>query len=412
MQTNYLKYFVDVARHGSISAAANINFISSQGMSRSLGVLETELGCKLFRRTSNKMVLNRYGEALLPYASEMLRAQADMLACVAELSADEQRGEDDGVVAYLNNVCFDSAFFGPLVDSFDEVSARARYFQCDNDEVVEKLLSSDEGDPVIGLLCLFSIDEERNAHFVRSLQQQGFKYQPYLHSYDEVLVSKGSDLAKRPALSRADILSKRLIVPKGDIRRVVESKFGSDAISMVTSDNSFRFKVVAADEAISVVPAFYKLLDPLNIMRDNDLATVPMKDPYYLEIGFAARPEVLDSLFIKDFFSKLNSSYLAFSNSQYMTLITSDLTVYRPDGTFDERSDAESLNAIEDRFGISPRERDVFECLAEGDTAMAIADKLYISTATAKSHIYSIYKKLGIHSQNQLLGIVEAGKRS
>ena len=181
---------------------------------------------------------------------------------------------------------------------------------------------------------------------------------------------------------------------------------------MVTSDNSFRFKVVAADEAISVVPAFYKLLDPLNIMRDNDLATVPMKDPYYLEIGFAARPEVLDSLFIKDFFSKLNSYYLAFSNSQYMTLITSDLTVYRPDGTFDERSDAESLNAIEDRFGISPRERDVFECLAEGDTAMAIADKLYISTATAKSHIYSIYKKLGIHSQNQLLGIVEAGKRS
>ena len=48
MQTNYLKYFVDVAKLGSIAAASNEDFITPQGMSRSLSALESSLGCQLF----------------------------------------------------------------------------------------------------------------------------------------------------------------------------------------------------------------------------------------------------------------------------------------------------------------------------------------------------------------------------
>ena len=40
MQTTYLKHFVDVAEKGSIGAAAAADFISPQGMSRSISVLE------------------------------------------------------------------------------------------------------------------------------------------------------------------------------------------------------------------------------------------------------------------------------------------------------------------------------------------------------------------------------------
>ncbi len=51
MQTTYLKHFVDVAEKGSIGAAAAADFISPQGMSRSISVLESELGCTLFSRS-------------------------------------------------------------------------------------------------------------------------------------------------------------------------------------------------------------------------------------------------------------------------------------------------------------------------------------------------------------------------
>ena len=55
MQTTYLKHFVDVAEKGSIGAAAAADFISPQGMSRSISVLESELGCTLFSKKPNGM---------------------------------------------------------------------------------------------------------------------------------------------------------------------------------------------------------------------------------------------------------------------------------------------------------------------------------------------------------------------
>ena len=47
-------------------------------------------------------------------------------------------------------------------------------------------------------------------------------------------------------------------------------------------------------------------------------------------------------------------------------------------------------------------------CLAQGRNAGYIAQRFTISTHTAKSHIYNIYNKLGIHSQQELLDIVDA----
>ena len=48
-----------------------------------------------------------------------------------------------------------------------------------------------------------------------------------------------------------------------------------------------------------------------------------------------------------------------------------------------------------------------FELLVAGNTAAPIAEKLFLSVPTVKSHIYNIYKKMDIHSQNELIEIVE-----
>ena len=41
--------------------------------------------------------------------------------------------------------------------------------------------------------------------------------------------------------------------------------------------------------------------------------------------------------------------------------------------------------------------------LLAGKTARPIAEELSVGTATVKSHIYSIYKKAGVHSQKDLM---------
>lgn len=59
------------------------------------------------------------------------------------------------------------------------------------------------------------------------------------------------------------------------------------------------------------------------------------------------------------------------------------------------------------QFKLSPRESEVLGILVKGRNAKHIAEKLYISESTVKTHISNIYRKLGVHSQQELLDAIE-----
>lgn len=58
-------------------------------------------------------------------------------------------------------------------------------------------------------------------------------------------------------------------------------------------------------------------------------------------------------------------------------------------------------------YQLSPREADILVFLAKGRNAAWIQEQLTISPHTVKSHIYNIYRKLDIHSQQKLMSFVE-----
>lgn len=60
-----------------------------------------------------------------------------------------------------------------------------------------------------------------------------------------------------------------------------------------------------------------------------------------------------------------------------------------------------------ERYGLSPREREILQILLKGRDAKYIMDTFYISQSTAKTHIYNIYRKFGIHSRQELLDFIE-----
>lgn len=61
-------------------------------------------------------------------------------------------------------------------------------------------------------------------------------------------------------------------------------------------------------------------------------------------------------------------------------------------------------------YHLSPRETEIFLMIAKGRNAEYVQQKLVISTHTAKTHIANIYHKLGIHSAQELLDLVEEYK--
>jgi two-component system, NarL family, nitrate/nitrite response regulator NarL len=61
------------------------------------------------------------------------------------------------------------------------------------------------------------------------------------------------------------------------------------------------------------------------------------------------------------------------------------------------------------RPALSPREQEVLALIAEGMTAPAVARELHLSTATVKSHLKTLYEKLGVG--DRAAAVAEAMRR-
>jgi DNA-binding CsgD family transcriptional regulator len=59
------------------------------------------------------------------------------------------------------------------------------------------------------------------------------------------------------------------------------------------------------------------------------------------------------------------------------------------------------------RFGLTHREQEVLELLAQGMSIARIEESLYVSNSTVKTHIRHIYEKMGVHSRDEARKIVD-----
>lgn len=68
LNLKHLRYFAEVARRGSVTAAARALFLTPQTVSSQLQELESAIGQPLFDRVGRKMMLTHAGETALEYA--------------------------------------------------------------------------------------------------------------------------------------------------------------------------------------------------------------------------------------------------------------------------------------------------------------------------------------------------------
>ena len=70
------------------------------------------------------------------------------------------------------------------------------------------------------------------------------------------------------------------------------------------------------------------------------------------------------------------------------------------------RLQEERCRHLAERAQLSRREAEILSYLAQGRSAPFIAEELFVSTNTVKTHVRHIYGKLGVHSKEELLDVV------
>lgn len=109
MKIEYFGYFCEVVESQGISLAAQKMYISQQGLSKALNVIESELGTTLLNRNRNSgsVSLTAEGQIFYDYASSIWKEYSRMCTVFQSLKGKQSGGEKVticGTKFLLNNV--------------------------------------------------------------------------------------------------------------------------------------------------------------------------------------------------------------------------------------------------------------------------------------------------------------------
>ncbi|VVP67192.1 LysR family transcriptional regulator [Pseudomonas fluorescens] len=110
MQVPDVQVFDAIADTGSLSAAARRLGLTPMTVSRRLAALESELGVRLFHRTTRAVSLTAEGETFLPFAATLLQASEEARACLKSSA-----GTASGVLKVTAPTVFGQSVIMPLL---------------------------------------------------------------------------------------------------------------------------------------------------------------------------------------------------------------------------------------------------------------------------------------------------------
>jgi DNA-binding CsgD family transcriptional regulator len=69
------------------------------------------------------------------------------------------------------------------------------------------------------------------------------------------------------------------------------------------------------------------------------------------------------------------------------------------------------LPSLQKKYGLSAREMEILNLMIDGKSYKEMAEALFISIHTVKSHAYSLYRKLNVNNRHQLIHLVSIAQR-
>jgi len=102
-----------------------------------------------------------------------------------------------------------------------------------------------------------------------------------------------------------------------------------------------------------------------------------------------------------------------FSFAETISNVVPDTAVMAPDpSSVTTRFFEDCCERLGHAYGLTPREHEVFLLLARGRSGRYIKDSLVISHNTVKAHVKNIYRKMDLHTHQELVDAIESEERA
>ena len=246
MELRVLKYFLEAARLGSITKAAERLNVTQPTMSRQIKDLEWELGERLFERTNYAIRLTPAGELLCDRAEEILSLADKTLADFNTFNEEDVSGDIAIACAESRHI----GFIGKCVNHLKKNYPKIRYhlYAGDSERVLEKL---DKGLFDFAVICDNPDLTKYNCLSVPSVDRWG------------VVMRRDNPLAKKDYIEPKDLLDQPLMVSRQALDADLPKWFGDDISKLnvvVSLDLSYNGSVLAR-EGVGLLLTFDGLTD-------------------------------------------------------------------------------------------------------------------------------------------------------
>lgn len=250
MELRVLRYFLTVAREGSITGAANFLHVTQPTLSRQLKDLEEELGKKLLVRTNHNVILTTEGMLLRKRAEEIIdmvdKTEAEFNSMEDTISGDIYIGGGETKAMKL---------IAEIVKSLQEDHPNIKYhlYSGNAEDVTERL---DKGLLDFGIL----------------IQPADISKYDYINLPAKdvwgVVMRKDSPLALKKVINRKDLLNVPLICSRQAIQRTASRNefsewFGEDfdKLNVVTTFNLIYNAAIMVEEGVGYAIGLDKLVN-------------------------------------------------------------------------------------------------------------------------------------------------------
>jgi DNA-binding transcriptional LysR family regulator len=263
MELRVLRYFLTVAREGSITGAADFLHLTQPTLSRQLKDLEQELGKKLFIRSSHRIILTDEGLLLRKRAEEIIdlvdKLEAEFSSMEETISGDVYiGGGETDAMKQIARVVKDLQLHYPNI--------RHHLYSGNEDDVTERL---DKGLLDFGILIQPA-----------DLSKYNYINIPAKDSWG-VIMRKDSPLALKDTIQPVDLLNVPLICSRQAMKQTFSKNefadwFGEDfdKLNVVTTYNLAYNAAIMVEEGIGYAIALDKIV---NTSSDSNLCFRPLE---------------------------------------------------------------------------------------------------------------------------------------